>query len=252
MQITIIDELLSLLKSTNHGDSSIEGILDISRCQIPRDCHSREPKDALSFGGRDNNYCSEDTMITFFAHCKTDPNPVNDANENGVQNKEFISWKWFSQAMLMNNYENLLGPEPMVYLKYVESEQFNVLPVESFGDWYSDNIEVLTGYQKKIQLLHNAESVISGASSSFSCPLNKFLLLYNKKIDQKMSPAIQESLIETAMIGEDEVSILRHYFFSSSFPSRFLSCHNFCTNLCEIILGEMELDRKKDFFRYDL
>ena len=182
-------------------------------------------------------------MVTYLVTNKFDSDQTHAVDTQSTNNFEA---KWFTQDMLLDDYETLLGPEPMVFLKFVESEYFNVLPTTFIGDWFSENIQaVKTENDHLLQNMNNNSKSPSFAKS----PMQEFLIRYNEKIDNKMPLMTQESLVKTAGIDDDEVSILRHYFYASSFPSRFLSSHNFCSNLCEIILGEMDIDKKKDFYR---
>jgi len=237
LQECILDELANLLKSTDQSEAKIEGILDISRCQSYQDSESKN--DALSRGDS-CKCCSDDTMVTYLVYSRNISNQANDQ----VTDNEGPHTKWFSQSMLLDDYERLLGPEPMIFLKYIESEQFAILPTTLLGDWFSENVQAV-----KYENEHLSQSAMKKSFYANSA-LYQFLMLYNEKIDNRMSLMVQESLLKTAGIDDNEVSVLRYYFYASSFPSRFLNCYNFCKNLCEIILGEMDNDRKEDYFRY--
>lgn len=153
--------------------------------------------------------------------------------------------QWFSIGMLKDaELANLLGPDPLILVKFVVSDQFNVVPLNLIEDiyWNCHANEVFEN--------NNANcSHFNSTGKQILYPLKQFSLDHLKKVNSKMSASVQESLIKAAAIGENEVSFLRQIFYANSFPSRFMNCEMFCTKFCEPVLGETNQDVQQDYFR---
>ena len=240
--------LSQLLRSCGLSKSNVSGILDISRCQFSTQCSLSLNKFELCSSGE---ACSDDFIITYFVNLEKDNYEANSELEEPVKNKDVLTLKtqWCDENLLLNNYGCLAGAEPLIHFKFVESKHFSLLPASLVDDWFCQ--EVTTNSYSPNSIYTSLKNNASNKThDNFRSPMHQFMVSYGERVNCKISPAIQETLFKTANIEEDEIAVLRQLFYASSFPSRFLNCHNFCTSLCDIILGEMDGERQRDFFRF--
>ena len=236
---------MNLLSSLGYANAHINGILDISRCQY---FHSFSATDDLS------SCCdNEEILVTYFCKLLCDSNCSDDGIELENVRTEQGSERpqWHSTNMLLTQASNhcLLGPEPLIFLEFVNSEQFHPAPLSSISDWSTNIPHDHLKWSDKLEIHENCNLI---DSKSFHSPLNEYFCTRIGKVNNKMSLSVQETLREAASLEEAEVTQLRRLFFASSYPSRYLNLQGFCLNLCEAALGETNYEKQKDYFRYVL
>ena len=217
---------------------SVQGILDVVR-SISQN---------ISNEANNNNLCdnyssdSDNIIITYFIELLS------------VENKNDLLYasesQWVSYEMLMDfKTVNLLGPDPLVFFRYVESEQFTLAPLNIIEDvfWNCHVQEIFENNSNNTILSNSTET-----NEKAIYPLKLFHLEHLKKVNSKVSSFLQETLVKAAAIDESEISLLRRMFYANSFPSRFINCDTFCKKLCKPVLGEANRLMQQDYFRYDL
>nr|CAB3262219.1 uncharacterized protein LOC100178725 [Phallusia mammillata] len=273
------EALKDVLLSVGGYNFESSGILNISRFPVTQ---TTEKNDKIKICSCNNcDCCSERILVTHFVDYASERNDIKSpSSDDQIEDDDKMadtenicsgtSHKWFTLAEIDEMVElflsnrtgmNLYGPEPLLYVKLALEGNLYPMPKDALCD-LNQNLTVsstpVTNNCKNLAETEEFEtSELNDLKLNFKEQngkkylnrISSFVSEHKQKVDAKISKAVQEQLLATVQFEPDELLFLKQQFFGYSFPSCFMSVENFCSGLCETVIGETDKMRQEDFFR---